>query len=605
MRTFFTFAPMKRHFVIGLFLLLVLAACNGPQREARQMVRRAERLFGTDPDSTVRLIDSVLRMPAYFEEGKRMDIAMLQAEALFGDRDDREISPLMDDEFFDDKPFLTTSPELERAADYYARKKKYDKAAHAALYSGFVQQHYGEKTHAMQSFKDAERYGGMVKDSLTVAWAEYWMGKMLYYDGILQEALVSLISVEKNIGNRLIEKAFVQNSIAGCYLVLGDYDNAENYLQQSLINARKSHANRVVRKTLNNYAVLSQLQGKYDQAIALLKQNANGSVFDEKELLLYHLNIGCVFFDEGELDSAAYHYSIVDSLLPDAQIKLETKASAYYSLSQFAESQRDDSLALYYWKLYDKYLDEIRNQRKENNVYGVQLKYDYGLLQNTLNQKVIQRQRIIIALSVVAALVFLAFAISQIRLARIRRNEAEIKASLLHFMKQNEELAKQSEAVKKAHLDLQQKHQEIEESHQNLASQVEEYKTAFEASDKKLSKALQKEHQIMQKMAVLLENENDKALLDALKHSVLGNQEYWAAMLKTFDRQFPGIRKELAIQHPELTDIEQKILLLSYVDASREDTAVLLDISVFMVDKLRTSVKKKMASNASNASPKA
>ena len=128
---------MRRVIVIGLFLLLVLAACNGPQREARQMVRRAERLFDTDPDSTVRLIDSVLRIPAYFEEGKRMDIAMLQAEALFGDRDDREISPLMDDEFFDDKPFLTTSPELERAADYYARKKKYDKAAHAALYSGY------------------------------------------------------------------------------------------------------------------------------------------------------------------------------------------------------------------------------------------------------------------------------------------------------------------------------------------------------------------------------------------------------------------------------------------------------------------------------------
>ena len=77
---------MKQHLAIGLLFLLALTACNGPQREARQMVRRAERLFDTDPDSTARLIDSVLRMPAYFEEGKRMDIAMLQAEALFGDR---------------------------------------------------------------------------------------------------------------------------------------------------------------------------------------------------------------------------------------------------------------------------------------------------------------------------------------------------------------------------------------------------------------------------------------------------------------------------------------------------------------------------------------
>ncbi len=193
---------MKRHFFIGLILLLALAACNSPQCEARQMVRRAERLFDTNPDSTVRLIDSVLRMPAYFEEGKRMDIAMLQAEALFGDRDDREISPLMDDEFFDDKPFLTASPELERAADYYARMKKYDKAAHAALYSGFVQQHYGEKTHAMQSLKNAERYGGMAKDSLTVAYSQFWMGKLLYNEGRLEEVLTLLDDSKKNIGNR-------------------------------------------------------------------------------------------------------------------------------------------------------------------------------------------------------------------------------------------------------------------------------------------------------------------------------------------------------------------------------------------------------------------
>ena len=565
------------------------------------MVRRAERLFGTDPDSTVRLIDSVLRMPAYFEEGKRMDIAMLQAEALFGDRDDREISPLMDDEFFDDKPFLTTSPELERAADYYARKKKYDKAAHAALYSGFVQQHYGEKTHAMQSFKDAERYGGMVKDSLTMAWAEYNISKMLIDDGIYLEALAMLNNADLYYGSFLDGKALVQNMIAVCNLLLGDNEKARIHLQQSLIYAKTGKVNKVKCKALNNLAVLYQLQGEYDNAITCLRDIANEPNLDKTKLLLFYMNMGDVFLEIPEMDSASLYFKRVDSLLPFANVKIETKASAYNSLSQFAEYKNNDSLALFYWKHYDKWLNEARDRLEQNNVYGIQKKYDYGTMQNVLNQKVIRRQRIIIALSVVAALVFLAFAISQIRLARIRRNEAEIKASLLHFMKQNEELAKQSEAVKKAHLDLQQKHQEIEESHQNLASQVEEYKTAFEASDKKLSKALQKEHQIMQKMAVLLENENDKALLDALKHSVLGNQEYWAAMLKTFDRQFPGIRKELALQHPELTDIEQKILLLSYVDASREDTAVLLGISVFMVDKLRTSVKKKMASNASNA----
>ncbi len=92
---------MKRHCWIGILVLLALAACDSTTREARRMVERAEQLADTLPDSTVRLIDSVLRMPASFSERERMDMALLQAEALFGDHG-QEISPVMDDDFFDD-----------------------------------------------------------------------------------------------------------------------------------------------------------------------------------------------------------------------------------------------------------------------------------------------------------------------------------------------------------------------------------------------------------------------------------------------------------------------------------------------------------------------
>ena len=73
-----TFAGMKRHLLIGLLLLLLaLAACDTTTREACRMVRRAEQLADTLPDSTVCLIDSVLRMPASFSERERMDMALL------------------------------------------------------------------------------------------------------------------------------------------------------------------------------------------------------------------------------------------------------------------------------------------------------------------------------------------------------------------------------------------------------------------------------------------------------------------------------------------------------------------------------------------------
>ena len=70
---------MKRSCWIVLLFLLALSACDATTSEARRMVKRAERLADTLPDSAVRLIDSVLRMPASFSERERMDMALLQA----------------------------------------------------------------------------------------------------------------------------------------------------------------------------------------------------------------------------------------------------------------------------------------------------------------------------------------------------------------------------------------------------------------------------------------------------------------------------------------------------------------------------------------------
>lgn len=77
-------------------VLLAFVACHAPTRNARRMIACAERLAGSLPDSTVRLIDCGLRMPANLSERQRMDMALLQAEALFADCGN-EISPVMDE----------------------------------------------------------------------------------------------------------------------------------------------------------------------------------------------------------------------------------------------------------------------------------------------------------------------------------------------------------------------------------------------------------------------------------------------------------------------------------------------------------------------------
>ena len=565
--------------------MLALTACDGTTREARRMVKCAEQLADTLPDSAARLIDSVLRMPASFSERERMDMALLQAEALFGCRDGARtvsndtlgvdactISPIMDDDFFDEHAYISTSPELERAAAYYAKKKQYAKAAHAALYSGFVQQHYDEKEAAMRSFKEAEQYGKMVNDSLTVARAEYWMGRMLYYEGRVLDAIALLKDSDHGFEHHIIEKAIVKNMMAVCHLVLGNYEDAELCLQQSLMYAGKKHFNKIGRKALNNYAVLYQLQGEYDSAIKCLRSVANKPNLGHSDLLLY-VNLCDVFAELHEFDSAAVYFRRIDSLLPNAQVKNETKVTAYILLSKFAESQDNDSLALFYRKQYEEWLNKVRVEREQNYVYGIQQKYDYGAIQNTMSQRIIRRQRLAIILSIVVVLALMAFVISQIRLSKIRKQEAEIKACLLRFMKQNKALVESNKEKDLKVLDATQQ----------------------------LSDLLYAKLMAMQKLDYCLKTPKDKIALKDLEKEVFGGGDHWEAVKEALEVLYPGLWETIGLKYPDMDEMERRVCMLSHLKLSRLDEATLLGISTSVLDKLRTKVRKTLVQDKTNS----
>ena len=431
------FAVMKpRNLFIGLvFLLAVLTACDATTREARRMVKRAERLADTLPDSTARLIDSVLRMPASFSERERMDMALLQADALFGDPG-QEISPIMDDDFFDDHANLSTSPELERAAAYYARKKQYGKAAHAALYSGFVQQHYDEKEAAMRSFKEAEHYGMLATDSLTIAQAQYKMGKMLYNDEMEKDAVTMLLKAFDNFGHYYTGKALTQNLLASCYIILNQCEQAEISLNSSMYCAEKSHIPTLKAHILNNYAVLYRLQKRYDDALMYLRQMVDDSNLNETELFVCYLNLGKTFIAANKIDSALLYFKHVEDLLPNTDIKTESRISAYGALSRFAKQHGDIQAAWQYKELREKLASELLVELQGQAIYRIQRQYDYESLQNAMSEKIISRHRIIIiisALLLVAAIVIMAL---QHKQKRLMEAEAELK-SQIDAMKQD------------------------------------------------------------------------------------------------------------------------------------------------------------------------
>ena len=546
-----------RHCITGLFWVVVanvLVSCHSPQHEARQMVRRAELLADTLPDSTARLIDSVLRMPVYFSERQRMDMALLQAEALFGDRG-QEISPLMDDDFFDGKPTLSTSPELERAADYYARKKQYTKAAHAALYSGFVQQHYNDKT-AMQSYKDAEHYGGMAGDSIAVAQAQYWIGRMLYYDGMEQEALAPLKAAEQCFGKQYAEKALIQNLIAACYTLQSNYNNSEIWLQKSLLNAEKAKCEKVKRKALNGLAVLYRLQSNYDLAIEYLRQIAEETDLSNNEKSLLILNLGKTFAVQGKTDSAALYYQQLEEILPSVSVKSETKVSAYGALSRFAENQGDKSKALEWREKHENVLFDVMSQQQEQVIYSIQRQYDYETMQNILNRKIILRHRIILVISILLFVSAIIILLLQYRHKQMLKEEEEMKQQI-DAMKQD-----LRQTVKSSVMD--------EEVVLRLRMILTAQRTTKQAKDPK--------------------NEWRPLVLQVMN----GKKNLFEAAQTSVEMAYPNLYAIITEKYPNLTETEAKICLLSFCDISNAEMAELLGLRLNTVNQNRSTLRKKL-----------
>ena len=543
--------------------MLALSACDTTTREARRMVERAEQLADTLPDSTVRLIDSVLRMPASLSERERMDMALLQAEALFGDHG-QEISPVMDDDFFDEHGNLSTSPELEHAAAYYAGKKQYAKAAHAALYSGFVQQHYNEKEAAMRSFKEAEQYGKLATDSLTVARAEYWMGKLLYDDYKSEEALSILKKADAHFGLHYRERAYVQNGEATAYIILKQLEQAENCLKKSLNFAEQGLCDKVKIKILNNYAVLCRLEGKHAEAIAYLKKIEGVDYLNDSEKTMLFLNLGKSFLAQNEYDSAAICFHRMEELLPTEHVKNETKASAYRTLSHLAEIRGDTVLALRYLKNRDEQIALILAKIEKNTAYRIQRQYDYESLQNEMNRKLIRKQHIITLFGILTIIGLAALAFSQIRLAKTRKQEAETNANLFHFMQQNKSLVESNMSQERKVLDATQ-----------------------QLSDMYFAK-----FKTMQKLSFSIENPKNKIALKELEKAVFGDGEHWDGVIDVLDVLYPGLWESITFKYPEMEEMERRVFILSRFKLSRMEEAALLGISTSVLDKLRTRVHK-------------
>ena len=473
---------------------------------------------------------------------------------------------------------ISQDDQIFETYDFFVRQKDFENAAPAALYSGCVRQAKKEYESAMNCYKEADRYGHMAGDSVSAAFAQYYMGDLLNASGNEVDAIINYKAAAELWGDSLSRKAKCLNAVAMMNIVIDEYDSAFVYLDQALNLAQSAQDKITEASVWNNYSVAYQLLDEYDTALDCLRKTL--PLVDEKHRPVALLNLAKVYLALDERDSLEYYKTQMLSAIEETDIKPETQAAVYGFLIKDALAVGDYESAYQFEKQHEQVALDILGDQTQSSVLEIQKKYDFEAQANQHNRQMLSRQRLIIILTIVLIAALVLVTILILNALKKKRIEAEINANLLELKKRNAQQQQEQSAIQAQYDEL-----------QKQSAQQNELQEEF--GNKLKDEYLQKCH-IIRCFEVLSRDRSNTIAFKDLEKSLFEGEDHWASFEAAFEGVHPGFISFVHKQYPDLSDLEFRYCLLSHFKLSRQEYADVLGCSVYNVDKIRASLNNKM-----------
>ena len=282
---------------------------------------------------------------------------------------------------------ISQDDQIFEAYDYFMRQKDYENAAPAALYSGCVRQAKKEYESAMNCYKKADEYGRMVGDSVSAAFAQYYIGDLLNNSGHEAEAIINYKAATELWGDSLSRKAKCLNAVAMMHIVNDDYDSAFVYLKQALNLAQTAEDKVTEASVWNNYSVAYQLLDEYDEAKSCLRKTL--PLVDQKRRPIALLNLAKVHLALDERDSLEYYKTQMLNAIEEVECRPETMAAVYGFLIKDALAVGDYESAYQFEKQHEQVALDILGDQTQSSVLEIQKKYDFEAQANRHNRQML------------------------------------------------------------------------------------------------------------------------------------------------------------------------------------------------------------------------
>ncbi len=543
------------HIVVITIGVFFLGGCK-PQPEAPQLLADAQRFMENNPDSAMLLIDSLFYPEKSLRHEDYMRYLVLHVQARY-----KTNRPVADDTL------------VFRARDHYSDRldKEPRMAALAWFYSGCVYRERGDYEKAMLHYKKAETYATGTADTALQGLIQYNLGDLFAVQDLFSKAQENYKAAARFYGEHPEKEAYSLSAVGRMFLLDKNPDSAFFYFQKGL-EAAKPTNDKVLQSLLaQNTGVAYQQIGQYAEAERYFRQSYRYNR-DKEDQARYYLNLAKLFAQTEQLDSAAFYAGKLKNSVESSDDNY-LKASAYKFLADWEKARGRDNEAFAYQNKRIHSLNRIMDDRKDQSVYEIEQKYNYGQMQNFYNQRFIRFQQWLMGLMgvllvVVVSLLFLFWRMLKERAAKLRMQENvnTLHATTIDLLSVEEESRLKEKVLKET---LQWKLDVLKNTmHLRYMMSEREQKTyqpLFDSLDK------------------ILFDQNTKTP--------------WMDIRQTVEHLNPSLRLFIRQQYPTLSETEYNVCLLSYASLSVQEVAFVLNQSEHTVYKARTRLNKKIGSD--------
>jgi len=536
---------MKNRYALfnGLLIFVLAHTCFSCSRqpEANGRLAQAESIVEQQPDSALRLLQSVL-FPENLDKSRFNKYNLLLLEAK--DKDYKDI---------------TSDTIIFAVKDYYLQKKDYSNAAMATYYCGRLWHERNNMEEAVKAYMEAENLAGKTDNNNLKGLIQSNLGILHRYHSSYDKAIVfaknavRFYDKAKNYKNEISTQVL----IGICFMLKNQIDSSFYYYNESLKLAVLHNMQKLQSDVKENIGLEYREQGYYDKAKQLFHE-ALALPNDSLEQARILLNIAQVYGLENNSDSVNFYLNKALALhISDPWIV----RSSYLLKYTIAEKNSQFQEALNDYKEYYNYTIKVFDSAKNNQLLEVQGKYDYEKLKNVDSQLIINQLIVVI---------ILAFAL--------------IAAGIVIFIyywryAKNKNLLLESE-------------QKIE----NLQQMAND-----SSNDKNSSRHILLEHFNILRKAALIETElNDSEkksgayLLHKFNQIVYGQDAFdWNTFYESINTLQNGFYDKVRAEYPKWNETEFRVFCLTYENQFRDkEIAIILNRSVQMIRKVRNTIKK-------------